>query len=135
MRRAGLIALLALLGCARSPVYVTAHGLEVFDDGGAVPTRIELEAETARVLALYAERVPPELWRAAALDGVALRVVDAPFRVGGDLLGGVYSPAIGIQIWLDGRPLDDTPLAHEIGHVLVQCCARSGAVSKEYGVP
>lgn len=118
------------------PVYTSpVYRVTVYDDGGAVPTPDEVDAEIGRVLMMYEERVPHERWSIRYLPGMRLHAVPGPFDVRGRLVVGYYLPGAGVTVALDGRPLHETALAHEIGHVLTQCCSSSAETSREYGVP
>lgn len=154
MTRLALITALTLSACTwpgeledqidewagRGPDFVTERsGLVVYNVYDLkIPSSTEWDAEIDRVLGMYARQVPQEYWSTRYLRGLEVHVMDGPITYGGREYGGIYSPGTGITIWLghpEQRPLDDTPFAHELGHNLTQCCADSGWVSREYGVP
>lgn len=123
--------------------YVTRHGLIVVHDGGLVPDKAAVERETSRTLLLW--NTVPNVSPDDALEaGVMVFVKPLPFELHGKpgKFAGFTKPhATAIAVGMDGRSLNQTALAHELGHVILR---RSGLnaseaelsrIHNEFGVP
>lgn len=109
--------------------YITKHGLIMMDDGGKMPSREEVEAETERTLAAWqapwedrAKKYPKVETPAEVLArGVNVWVREAPFQLHGKgpkFMGFARPFTLQIAVGMDGRPMERTALAHELGHLL-----------------
>ena len=127
----------------RRIVFTTAHGLMFVGDGGSVPPKDEVVQETERIL--YAWRRVPDVDADDVLArGLLVFVKPMPFELHGKpgRFAGIMRPgADAIAVGMDGRPLSETALGHELGHVILR---RSGKpadeaslenMARDHGVP
>lgn len=121
---------------------VTQHGLILVEDGGVMPSCKEVEAATwSLILAWNRAGIDAE---GVMADGVMVFVKPLPFQLHTkpERFAGFAKPhANAIAIGSDGRPVVDTALGHELGHLIL---SRSGRRADEqslkdyhdhYGVP
>jgi hypothetical protein len=121
---------------------VTPHGTIFVKDGGVVPACADLTDEIDRTLAAW--RAVPDVLLPGKLD-VMVFIKPMPFEVHkspGNRFAGLAKPFDNvIGVGFDGRPVAQTALAHELGHIILFRAGKNAdeqtfrTYADQYGVP